>query len=122
MACLDTQRGGSTLSKKFFKRDEIVGKDIISDEAIRLGKVKDIGYDPEGKIVLIYDRAGDGGEDAIQSSQILAFGDVILVKSQPSERPSTQKPAPSSKICPRCGKSNPLDYVFCTGCGSRLEA
>jgi sporulation protein YlmC with PRC-barrel domain len=76
------------LSKKYFRRDEIVGKDIISDEAIRLGKVKDIGYDPEGKIVLIYDRL-DGGEEAIQSSQIIAFGDVVLVRSVPETKPPT---------------------------------
>ncbi|MEM0481612.1 MAG: PRC-barrel domain-containing protein [Nitrososphaerota archaeon] len=38
------------MSKRYFRRDEIVGKDIISDSAIRLGKVKDIGYDPEGRL------------------------------------------------------------------------
>ncbi|MEM2057695.1 MAG: PRC-barrel domain-containing protein [Thermoproteota archaeon] len=108
------------MSKKFFRRDEIVGKDVISDNAVRLGKVKDIGYDQEGKIVLIYDKLGEGEEEAIPSSQILALGDVVLVKSAVQEKAS-QIAAPSTKICSKCGRANPSDYLYCAGCGSRLE-
>jgi len=109
------------LSKKYFRRDEIVGKDIISDEAIRLGKVKGIGYDPEGKIVLIYDKL-DGGEEAIQSSQIIAFGDVVLVRSASETKPPTQpqRSEASLKYCSKCGKANPPEMLFCTACGTRL--
>jgi sporulation protein YlmC with PRC-barrel domain len=108
------------LSKRYFRRDEIVGKDIISDSAVRLGKVKDIGYDPEGKIVLIYDKTGEGGEEAIPSSQIIAMGDVILVKSATLEKIPTPASSPSLKICPKCGKENAPDMLYCTSCGSRL--
>ncbi|MEM3921399.1 MAG: PRC-barrel domain-containing protein [Nitrososphaerota archaeon] len=108
------------MGKRFFKRDEIVGKDVISDNAVRLGKIKDIGYDQEGKIVLIYEKVGEGGEDAIPSSQILAFGDVVLVKSDVQEK-IHQKAMSSTKICPKCGRTNPPDYLYCAGCGSRLE-
>jgi sporulation protein YlmC with PRC-barrel domain len=108
-----------SLSKKYFRRDEIVGKEIISDAALRLGKVKDIGYDSEGKIVLIYDKP-DGEEDAIHSSQIMALGDVVLIKSAPE--PTPQKSATSLKHCPKCGKANPPEMLFCTSCGARLEA
>ncbi len=101
-----------------------MGKDIISDAAIRLGKVKDIGYDPEGKIVLIYDKLDEGGEEAIPSSHIIAFGDVVLVKSTTIEKTTapTQTASPSVKICPKCGRANAPDLIYCTGCGSRLEA
>lgn len=111
------------MSKKYFRRDEIVGKDIISEEAIRLGKVKDIGYDRDGKIVLIYDKLGEGGEEAIPSSRILAIGDVILVKSMDQERvyATSQMSMFSVKICSRCGRTNPPDYLYCSGCGSKLE-
>lgn len=111
------------LSKKYFRREEIIGKDIISDAAMRLGKVKDIGYDPEGKIVLIYDKSGDGGEEAVPSSQILALGDVILIKSTTPEKSSepTQTATSSTKICPKCGKTNEPELLYCTRCGSRLE-
>ncbi len=103
------------MSKKYFRRDEIVGKDIISDAAVRLGIVKDIGYDPQGRIVLIYDRPGEGGEEAIPSSQIIALGDVVLVKSA-----GLEKTPPPVKICPNCGKENAPDLLYCTSCGSRL--
>lgn len=111
------------MSKKYFKRDEIVGKDVISDNAVRLGKVKDIGYDQEGKIVLIYDKLGEGGEEAIPSSQILALGDVVLVKSTVQEKTlaSPQTAMPPAKICSKCGRTNPPEYLYCGGCGSRLE-
>jgi len=108
------------LAKKYFRREELLGKDIISDAAARVGKVKDIGYDAEGRIVLIYDKAGDGGEDAIPSSQIIAFGDVILVKSVAHEEKSSQATVQQMKVCPNCGKENAPDMLFCTGCGSRL--
>jgi len=113
----------TVLSKKYFRRDEIVGKEIISDAALRLGKVKDIGYDPEGKIVLIYDTQ-DGEEDAIHSSQIMALGDVVLVKSVPETKSPTQpqKNETSLKQCPKCGKANPPEMLFCTSCGTKLEA
>lgn len=111
------------MSKKYFRRDDIVGKDIISDDAVRLGKVKDIGYDPNGKIVLIYDKQEEGGEEAIQSSQIIAIGDVVLVKSTHAEKPPTQsqKGEVSLKYCPKCGKANMPDMLFCTSCGTRLQ-
>lgn len=110
------------MSKKYFRRDEIVGKEIVSDAALRLGKVKDIGYDPEGKIVLIYDKS-DGGEEAIQSSQIIALGDVVLVKSATLEKTPAQQSStePSLKYCPKCGKANAPEMQFCTKCGARLE-
>lgn len=108
------------MSKRYFKRNEIIGKDIISDTAMRLGKIKDIGYDSEGKIVLIYDKS-EGGEEAIASSQILAFGDVILVKSKSVEKTPEQTTTSTVKICPKCGKKNPADLLYCTGCGTRLE-
>jgi sporulation protein YlmC with PRC-barrel domain len=109
------------LSKKIFRRDEIVGKEIISDAAVRLGKVKDIGYDQDGKIVLIYDKQ-EGEEDAIQSSQIIALGDIVLVKSAQVAKPPAQpqKSETALKYCPKCGKASPPEMQFCTACGTRL--
>lgn len=107
------------MRKNYFRRDEIIGKDIISDIAARLGKVKDIGYNPEGKIVLIYDKSGEEVEEATPSSQIIALGDVVPVKSaQPQPAPTS---TPPGRICLKCGKTNPPDFLYCTGCGSRLE-
>lgn len=111
------------MSKRYFKRDDIVGRDVISDGAIRLGKVKDIGYDQNGRMVLIYDDQ-EGREEAIQSSQIIAIGDVILVRSERVEGASTrpEEGKESMKYCPRCGRANKPDMLYCTGCGARLEA
>lgn len=99
-----------------------MGKDVISDTAHRLGKVKDIGYDSEGRIVLIYDDE-EGNEEAVPSTQIIALGDVILVKSETKEitptTPQTQQP--QLKTCPKCGKANAPNVRFCTACGSKLE-
>ncbi|GBC72089.1 hypothetical protein HRbin02_01880 [Candidatus Calditenuaceae archaeon HR02] len=108
------------MGKRYFRRDEIVGKDIISDSAIRLGKVKDIGYDAEGKIVLIYDKPGEGGEEAVPSSQIIAFGDVVLVKSSAIVKTPPMTSPSSEKVCPNCGKVNAPDMIYCTSCGSKL--
>jgi len=85
-----------------------------------LGKVKDLGYDPEGRIVIIYDNV-QGVEEAVPSNQILAIGDVILVKTREQADVEAKAPHKTEKTCPKCGKANAPDVRFCTACGSRLE-
>ena len=41
---------------------------------------------------------------------------------QHSEEPKTiETPAAVSKVCPRCKKENPVEYLYCQYCGERLN-
>lgn len=90
---------------RIYKRDELLGKKVISNDAKIIGEVKDIAYDGSGRTGFIVQ--SKGGEEAfVLTTQILAFGDVILVKSKYQ--------------CPKCGHINKETAKFCVKCGSTL--
>ena len=120
-------------SRKFFRREEIIGKTAINLGAEKVGEVKDIAYDAEGKMALIVSR-GPGSEEAFYSiEQMVAIKDVVLIDesktvatTQPGRQAAPVNPvtpiapigSPVRKLCAKCGKDNPAKNKFCISCGN----
>jgi len=108
--------------KRFFKREEVVGKLVITQEAKVLGKVADVAISLNGKIGLSI-RDSSGKETIITLDKVSAIGDVILLKhleKTAGEAEIVEQVLPKGKICPKCGKLNRENVRFCTYCGTKL--
>ncbi len=121
-------------SPGYLKRDELVGKSVISGNGEMIGTVKDVVVSMDGKMGLNVSRkapAPDGSIEVIVSAgEIQAMGDVILLKPATSNVVrSAQAPmpqafptsAPQMKACPRCGYVNGAGSRFCIKCGLSLQ-
>lgn len=95
----------SEVEKRIYKRDELLGKQVIGNDARIVGAVTDIAYDNGGRSGLVV--KGTGTEETfILTTQIMAFGDVILIKSKSQ--------------CAKCGNINKESAKFCVKCGSSI--
>lgn len=45
----------------------------------------------------------------------------ILFTPQGEKEPAPDAPVVCSKICPKCQKDNPADYLYCQHCGEKLN-
>ena len=90
---------------KVYRRDELLGKQVITNDAKILGVVKDVAFDSSGSPGFAVESKG-GGESFILAAQIIALGDVLLVRSKYQ--------------CPKCGHVNKESSRFCVKCGSSL--
>ena len=117
----------------YLKRDEIVGKSVVSNNASIVGTVADLVVSVDGKIGLrVAPKSGTIEEELIVGSDELhAIGDVILLKPKPIDRSTvvssqpTPPPFPSTssqgKTCGRCGYVNSAHSKFCIKCGNSLQ-
>ena len=119
----------------YMKREELVGKSVVSDRAVIIGTVKDLAASTDGKIGLhVARKSASGSEDVIISSdEIQAMGDVILLKpiapypikefsrSQQSMLPPLPGAIPQMRTCNRCGYGNGVNSRFCIKCGMSLQ-
>jgi sporulation protein YlmC with PRC-barrel domain len=110
------------LTQRYYKREELVGKDVYDGEAKKIGSVSDVAYSQEGKVALVVEK------DTIAFERILKIGDIIILKdlsgqdarestapfSHPSEKPV------SNLRCPKCGKENEPLSKFCVKCGYKF--
>jgi len=107
---------------KFFKREEVLGKEVIDEEGMKIGTVKDLAFSVEGKIALVVEKPNKS-EIKLAIELINKIGDVILVK--PREAKVTEKPRLKPQveiICPNpnCRYKNLPGTKFCKKCGIRL--
>ena len=121
-------------TKKFYKREDLIGKTVINQDANEVGTVKDTAFDVEGKMALIISKKDSQEEEYISINDIRSMNDVILLKENPGTKTltlpnpqvtvvQTQAAAPPlSKVCPKCGHVNPQSGQFCVKCGNRLAA
>lgn len=93
--------------KKFFRREDIEGKEVYDLEAKHVGRVVDIGFNPSGEIGLIVE-VDKGKTEFFEFTSIHAIRDIVLVKSR------------AATICPNCGSSIKPGNIYCTKCGARL--
>lgn len=112
----------STSQKKFYKREDVIGKKVVNQDALEVGSVKDTAFDMEGKLHLIVaKKEGDEG-DYISINDIKAFGDYILLREPPAvgTSPDVIQAPVASKTCPKCGHVNSPNVGYCTKCGTKL--
>jgi sporulation protein YlmC with PRC-barrel domain len=121
------------LRKRYYKREELVGKDVYDGRAKKVGPVSDMGYSKDGKVALIV------GNKTILFEKISKIGDIILLKGGLMTRatlspafvpPSKDVVAPppsekvvepaSEKLCPKCNKRNVKSAKFCVKCGYKF--
>ncbi|WP_157255225.1 zinc ribbon domain-containing protein [Palaeococcus ferrophilus] len=102
----------------FFKREEVVGKLVITPRAEVIGKVTDIAIGLDGRVGLNV-RTKSGEEIIVTLDEVDAIEDVILLKLKKEGEVDVAKT--KGKICPNCGKLNRETAKFCTNCGYPLE-
>ncbi|MHB8565964.1 MAG: PRC-barrel domain-containing protein [Nitrososphaerales archaeon] len=126
----------------YLKREEIIGKPVVTTDAIMIGNVKDVAVSLYGKAALQIEAKGKGEAPAkdtfVYSEDIQAIGDIILlryassrseVESEKINRllidPQTQPPpfpvlSTTGKTCAKCSYFNTPNSRFCIKCGSPL--
>lgn len=107
------------------KREEVIGKPIITCDARIIGKVSDFVVSVDGKVGISV-KSESGEETVVAFDEVSALGDVILLKSPKAEAKqampaSEEKVLPGERACPKCGRLNKPEAKFCTGCGTKLS-
>jgi len=97
------------------RREELIGKEIINEEAKKVGTAKDLAWTSDGRLALIVELS-DEQEAFLPFEEIVTVGDVVFVKPK-----STLQTAPTV-TCPVCKHRNLLEAKFCAKCGKSLES
>ena len=139
--------GASAISKSgFLRREDILGKPVVGQDAKIVGTVKDLAVSVDGKVALQVEKkdASPGSESSdifVRSDEILAVGDFVLLRSSSAKagaslsassvapfRQQSESAAPPpflgkemGKACPRCNFSNSQTSRFCVKCGSLMQ-
>ena len=108
--------------KKFYKREDIIGKKVVNQDALEVGSAKDTAFDIEGKLHLIVTKKDSEEEEFISINDIKAFGDYILLKGNVMAAGGINQDSSQAagKVCPKCGNVNSPNVGFCTKCGTKL--
>jgi|SRR5579875_1878483 len=136
----------------FIRREVILGKSVVGQDALIVGTVKDLAVSIDGKMAIQVARKNpslSGSEEDlfVSSDEILAVGDLVLLKSVSTQAGGGQNatsaaavPRPSSvafgqsapppypgttsqgKTCPRCNYINNPSSKFCIKCGAPLSS
>jgi sporulation protein YlmC with PRC-barrel domain len=96
------------------RREEVVGKEVVDNDAKKLGVTKDFAWSSEGKLALIIE-TGEEEESFLSFDDIEKIGDVVFVKAK-----SALVVAPFV-VCPVCKQKNLVEAKFCAKCGRVLE-
>ncbi len=65
--------------RKFYKREDLIGKNVVNQEGNIVGVVKETGYDTEGRMAIIV-QTKDGREEYYSIVDIRGIGDVKVPK------------------------------------------
>ena len=127
------------MEERFYRREELAGKLVYDDKAMRVGEVVDVGYSKDGRTALIV-KAESGGEKVIPFAMVREIGDIILLKTieqgkvtalEAAAQPQPPMPEPGKvasvaareageKSCPKCGRLNIARAKFCIKCGYKF--
>ncbi len=97
------------------RREDAIGKEVIDNDARKIGMAKDLAWSSDGKLAVVIELANEE-EAFLPFDEIERIGDVIFVKAK-----SALENAPTI-ACPICKHRNPMEAKFCAKCGRTLEA
>jgi len=127
-------------SSGYLKREEVIGKSVVSKDAKIVGTVLDLAVSTDGRLAIqVQKKSGDqtdSQEMFIGAQEIQAVGDVILLKNgaglgpvapqAPQTATVLPPPPPGSgsmgRTCQKCGYVNSATSKFCIKCGASLMA
>lgn len=115
----------------YLKREELVGKSVVSANASVVGTVEDLVATADGKMgirITLRDTSDLQTNTIVGSDEIQAMGDVILLKPNRGVVFTGPQPAPPpspslamTRNCSRCGYANSATSRFCIKCGLKME-
>lgn len=91
--------------------DSIEGRDVIDEDANKIGVARRVGIDQSQNMVLVLTK-NDGTEGSIPWSGIRKVGQVVLLGAAGPDEAGG---------CPKCGYENKPGSKFCEECGSKLQ-
>jgi sporulation protein YlmC with PRC-barrel domain len=130
------------MTERFYRREELVGKEVYDAFALHVGTAKDVAYSTDGKTALVVSKGKK--EETIPFQNISEIGDIILLKRQhaPVEGKATEPmpeagklesemtigtsiqtrvpSVPAPKTCPKCQRENKPTAKFCLKCGYKF--
>ena len=75
--------------KKNYRKEDLVGLDVIDHHGVMLGPVSDVEFTSNGKLYLVMDVEGE--EKSIPFNVIKAIGDIILLKPKSLKEKTKRK-------------------------------
>lgn len=75
--------------KKSYRKEDLVGLDVIDHHGVKLGPVSDVEFTSNGKLYLVMDVKGE--EKSIPFNVIKAIGDIILLKPKSLKEKTKRK-------------------------------
>ena len=124
------------MEKKYLSRDQIIDKDVIDSNAIKIGKVKDIALDLNSKKIAFTILTKTDEDITIDGENISVVGDVVLLNktlelltapASQEEKVSTpeipmapSQPSNTPGLCNICAYQNDRNAKFCIKCGHKL--
>ena len=127
-------RDQSSFIQRYYRRDELVRKDVYDVRARKVGSVVDVAFSKEGKTALVLKKGSN--ELFVPFDAVQEIGDIILLNLETEEieeklpkEASTQLKtglsvrAPETqveRICLKCRHGNAVTARFCVKCGTKL--
>mgnify|MGYP001152890140 CR=1 FL=1 len=98
---------------KYYRREQVVAKEVIDSGAKKIGVVKDLAYSRDGKMALVVER-NDGKEAFLSFDKTEKIADVVIIKSAEALDNIPMK------VCSGCESRNPAEAKFCFKCGKKM--
>lgn len=67
------------MTRRFYRREDLVGKEVYDIKAVRIGVVWDVTYSKDGTGALIVSKVNR--QETIPLTEVSEVGDIVLVKS-----------------------------------------
>jgi sporulation protein YlmC with PRC-barrel domain len=99
----------------FVSINQLVGMSAYDGEAMRVGKIEEVGLRKQGGRATISVKIASGTDKKeVQWDGISKIGDIVLLKTAGSPA------AGQAGKCPSCGYQNEAGAAFCEECGAKL--
>ncbi|MDA4123859.1 MAG: PRC-barrel domain-containing protein [Thaumarchaeota archaeon] len=107
-------------SSHLFTREEVVGKTVIDSTGQTTGKVKDLAFSLDGRVVLVVDKK-DGTEMQVPLSRVVGISEFVVTGSESPLEPASMGYSSTAyaggQPCKFCGHALSPSSVYCPSCG-----